>query len=258
MTETTKQQLKKALKSAAFFAAYVFAFVMIWAIACASVKNEYMFPSLISVLKETGRLFAEEAFYSSFLASLGRVFNAFFISFALAAAFAVAAKIAPLFGKILAPVVTAFRALPTMAIILILLVWSTPKEAPVIIAFLALFPILYTGILTAFSTVDQKLSEMCKIYRVPVHRQILKMYLPMSLPYILREAAGGLSFALKLVVSAEVLANTYTSLGGMLQLSRIYLDTPRMFALTLLVIAVGLLLEGAGIVLSRSVERRVR
>lgn len=258
MTKTTKQQLKKALKSAVFFAAYVFAFAMIWTIVCDSVKNEYMFPSLISILKETGRLLGEEAFYASFLASVGRVFKAFLISFASAAVFAVAAKAAPLFGKILAPVVTAFRALPTMAIILVLLVWSTPKEAPVIIAFLALFPILYTGIFTAFSAVDQKLSEMCKIYRVPVHRQIFKMYLPMSLPYILREAAGGLSFALKLVVSAEVLANTYTSLGGMLQLSRIYLETPRMFALTLLVISVGLILESAGIVLSRLAERRVR
>ena len=168
------------------------------------------------------------------------------------------AKAFPLLEKILAPLVTALRALPTLAIVLILLIWSTPARAPVTVAFIALFPILYTGIRNAFSMVDSKLVEMCEAYKVPFWKRIWKMYLPVALPYILREAAGGAAFALKLVVSAEILASTYISVGGILQLSQIYLDTPRTFALTLLVIATGLLLEGLGALLASWAERRLR
>lgn len=256
MTETGKEQFKKALKNATFFAAYVSVFALIWTIAVKAIKNDYILPALSDILKATGELFSKKVFYTSFLNSFLRVIKAFVISFIFAGCLAVAAKLLPILQKILAPIVTALRALPTMAIILILLVWSTPKQAPVIVAFLALFPMLYTGTLTALSTVDKRLVEMCKVYHVPIRKQIFNMYLPIASSYILREASAGLAFSLKLVVSAEILANTYISLGGLLQLSRIYLETAEMFALSLLVIAVGLILEGLGILLARLIERR--
>ena len=258
MTETTRRQEKKALKNAAFFAAYVFAFALVWTIAYGAVENAYVLPSLWEVCKAAGRLLKERFFYESFLRSFLRVLSAFSLSFVCGAAFATLAKVFPVFGKIVAPVIKALRALPTMAIMLVLLLWSTPDRAPVIVAFLALFPVLYTGMSAAISTVDKNLEEMCEIYRVPMQRRVFSMYLPLALPYALREAAGGISFALKLVVSAEVLASTYVSLGGMLQLSKIYMQTPEMFALALLVIVVGLLLEGLGELIARCVERRFK
>ena len=258
MTETTKRQGKRALKNAAFFAAYVFLFALVWTIAYGAVENEYILPSLWEVFKAAGRLLKESFFYKSFLQSFLRVLYAFFLSLAMGAALAVLSKIFPIFGKVVSPVIKALRALPTMAIMLVLLLWSTPNRAPVIVAFLALFPMLYTGMSAAISTVDKNLEEMCEIYRVPMKQRVFSMYLPMALPYVLREAASGVSFALKLVVSAEVLASTYVSLGGLLQLSKIYMQTPEMFALALLVIVVGLVLEGLGEGIARCAERRLK
>lgn len=258
MTEATRGQWKRALKHAAFYAAYALAFVLVWFFVCRAVRNDYIFPSLLEILRAMGKLFGDAFFYSAFLQTLWRAVRAFLFSFLSAAVFAALAKAFPLLEKILAPLVTALRALPTLAIVLILLIWSTPARAPVIVAFIALFPLLYTGIRNAFSTVDSKLVEMCEAYKVPFWKRIWKMYLPVALPYILREAAGGAAFALKLVVSAEILASTYISVGGILQLSQIYLDTPRTFALTLLVIATGLLLEGLGALLASCAERRLR
>ncbi|MBP5242182.1 MAG: hypothetical protein J6Z36_00645 [Clostridia bacterium] len=74
----------------------------------------------------------------------------------------------------------------------------------------------------------------------------------------MREGAGAAAFSIKLIVSAEVMANTYKSLGGLLQESQIYTDMPRLFALTLLVIALGLVLEACGVLLAHIVERRTR
>lgn len=258
MTKTEKEVLYKALKSAAFFAAYVFLFVLAWQIAFSKIKNDYLFPSLKEVCKEIGAAFQDKFFLRSYLASFLRTLRVFFLSFAFAAFLAVIAYLYPVFSKIFAPVVGFLRAIPTMAVLLMILIWTNPSDAPVVVGFLALFPMLYTGIFAALSTVDKKLSSVCKVYRVPLKKQIFQMYLPQALPYVLRECSGGLSFGLKLIVSAEVMASTYVSLGGMLQESKMYLQTPRLFALTLIVVVTGLLLEGAGLLLARLAERRTK
>lgn len=252
------RQWKTVLKNAVFCLAYFAVLLLIWTLVCKIVKNEYIFPSARQVFNETGKLLIQPFFYRSFLGSFLRAISAFCISFGLGLFFAVLAKIFPLADKIIAPLVAVLRSLPTMAIMLVLLVWATPKSAPVIVAVTALFPLLYTGISSALSTVGKDLEELCKVYRVPLKKRIFNMYLPIASPYIVREATGGASFSLKLVVSAEVLASTFISLGGMLQTSKIYMQTARTIALAVLVVLMGLCIESLGILLARFVERRVQ
>ena len=253
-----RAQWIKALKNAVFFLAYFCVLLLVWTLVCKAVKNEYIFPTIGQVFDETGKLLIEPFSYRSFLSSFLRAICAFCISFVLALVVAVLAKIFPLAERVVAPIVAVLRSLPTMAIMLILLIWATPKSAPVIVAGLALFPMLYTGISSALATIDKDLEALCKVYRVPLKRRIFSMYLPIASPYIVREATGGASFSLKLVVSAEVLASTFISLGGMLQTSKIYMQTARTIALAVIVVLVGLLIESLGIFLARFVERRVQ
>ena len=217
-----------------------------WLAVHALVKNDYLFPSFCDSMREAGRLLMDKDFWHAFSGTFLRMLAAFFLSFIGASVLAVVAYLVPPVGRFLAPLVSVLRSLPTMAVILIILVWTTPKTAPVVVAFLALFPMLYAGISAALASVDPKLVEMSRVYRVPVRKRIFGLYLPSAAPYALREASAALSFSLKLTVSAEVLANTYQSLGGMLQEAKLYVEMPSLFALTILVLATGFLLEGLG------------
>lgn len=178
MKETERKVLYKALKSAAFFAAYVFLLFLVWQIAVLKIKNDYLFPPLKEVFREIGAAFQDGFFYRSYLASFLRTLRVFCLSFAFAAFFAVIAYLYPLFSKIFAPVVGILRALPTMAVLLMILIWTTPSDAPVVVGFLALFPMLYTGIFAALSTVDRKLSSVCKVYRYPLKNEFFKCTYP--------------------------------------------------------------------------------
>ena len=73
-----------------------------------------------------------------------------------------------------------------MAILLMILVWSTPKKSPVIVAFLALFPLLYTGVLSALFSVDERYKSVCAVFQAPLYKQIFRLYLPQILPPVLR------------------------------------------------------------------------
>ena len=126
------------------------------------------------------------------------------------------------------------------------------------VAFLSLFPMLYAGILAALSSVDKHLVEIGKVCGTPLWRKITAIYLPLSSPYVLKESAAALSFSLKLIVSAEVLSLTATSLGGMMQEAKIYGEIPQLFALVGLSFLVGLILETAVTLLATAVEKRVK
>lgn len=241
---------------AAFAAAWAILLWVCWIAVYALIGNDWLFPSFSATVREAVRLLGEKFFWKAFAATFLRTLAAFSLSFFPAAILAVVAYTVPAFGRFFAPVISAVRSLPTMAVLLIILVWTTPKTAPVIVAFLALFPLLYAGISAALSSVDPALVEMSRVYRVPLSARVFRLYLPSAAPYVLRESSAALSFALKLTVSAEVLANTYVSLGGLMQQSRIYVEMPALFALTLLVVSGGFALEGIGGAVARFAERR--
>ena len=58
-----------------------------------------------------------------------------------------------------------------------------------------------------------------------------------------------------MVISGEVLASTYRSLGAMMQQAQIFLEMSRLMALTVLVIVAGFLLEGACALFYRIIVR---
>lgn len=249
---------KSVWSSLLYGAAALLALLSLWIIAYFAAANEYLVPSPKDTFRETVALLKEKAFYTAFFETFLRCLTAFIISFICAVCAAVAAYLSKPIEKIAAVFVSALRSLPTMAIILLILVWSSPKKAPVIVAFLALFPMLYTGVLSAFCSIDVRYKKVCDVYAVPLYKRFFSMYFPLVLPQVIREGAGGLSFSIKLVVSAEIMANTFKSLGGMLQEAKTYLELPRLFALTLIVVLTGLITETLGNALAALSERRVR
>ncbi len=216
-----------------------------WLIAYWSVGNELLVPSPWRCLQEGGRLFRELSFWRGLFGTLSRALLAFGVSFVFALVFALVAYTVPSFAGFFAPVASALRSLPVMAALLILLFLFDGASAPVAVAFLSLFPVLYTGLYTAFTGVDERLIATARIYGATRLRRIAKVYLPLTAPHILREAGGGVSFSLKLVVSAEVLVGTARSLGGMMQEARLYTEVATLFALVGAAFFLGLLIETA-------------
>ena len=236
-------------------AAIVF-LVAVWFVAYFWAGNELLVPSFSDSLQEIGELFVSGNFWQGFGMTLLRSVNAFALSLAAAVVFAVVAYLYPSLGAFLAPIVSALRSLPVMAILLILLSLGA-GNAPVAVAFLSLFPMLYAGVLAALSSVDRRFIEISRVEGAGLFRRVTAIYLPLSAPYILKEAGAALSFSVKLIVSAEILANTAKSLGGMMQDARLY-ELPQLFALVAVAFLAGLLMETLVGLLAEYVEKKVK
>ena len=227
-----------------------FAFLwIVWVIAYYAVKNEFLFPSVGDTFSALGKLlFTGGATARAFWRALGATFLRTFLAFLISLVCGIAlASLAVSFRGVrafLAPIVSFLRTLPTLAIVLLLLLWTSPSFAPVLVSVLVLLPAVYASALASFSDAVNRFSDFARAYRIGRAKRIFALYLPVSLPALLTEGSGILSMGLKITVSGEVLSATFKSLGGMMQEAQIYLDTPRLFALTLLTILIGFLLEG--------------
>lgn len=249
---------KRALAAVLQTLAAFVVLAVIWSVAHLLVGNELLLPAFWDCLQRAAAFLTDGGFWTAFFATLLRVLMVFVVSFIFAAIFAFISYMVAWFERFFAPFIAFLRATPVLAALLVILVWVGVGVAPVVVAFLSLFPMLYTGVLAALRGVDSGIEEMNRVYNVPLKKQILQFYLPTIAPYVIREGSGGLAFSLKLVVSAEVLANTYQSLGGLMQEAKLYYEMPALFALVLLVCLFGFLLETLGMVIANALERRAR
>ena len=231
---------------------------LVWLVAQTVVGNELIVPNLFACLKKSVFLLFDCAFWLMALSTIKRVVVAFCISFILALIFALIAYLYPLFEQIVAPIIGALRATPILGVLLIILIWTNAAVAPVVVACLSLFPMLYVEILSAFKGVDKDLIEMSKVYEVPIKKQITMLYLPSVLPFIIKQSGAALGFGVKLVVSAEVLARTANSLGNKMQDMQILSETPTLFALIILSCVLSFVVETTFGALERLLQRRER
>ncbi|MBR2614132.1 MAG: ABC transporter permease subunit [Clostridia bacterium] len=228
----------------------------VWLISSISVADEIILPTPFAVFEEVIELLKTNRFYQAYFNTLLRSVIAFLVSFVLAFIFAIMSKFSSILRKIIETIVPIIRALPTIAVVLLLVLWVDSKVAPVIVTTLVVLPTMYTTLLEGINEVDSDIIEMCKVYKISKKRQIVEVYTPMILPTVIVAIGTGLSLNLKLMVAAEVLSSTVRSLGSLLQESKIYFETANMFALVLVSVITGLIFEISGNVISKRLRRK--
>ena len=84
---------------------------------------------------------------------------------------------------------------------------------------------------------------MVRVFRLSRRKTFRYCYLPAILPFFLSAISSALGFAWKSGIAAEVLGRPARAIGSQIYDSKIYLETPDLFAWTLVVILLSVLLE---------------
>ncbi len=239
----TKSNVKNSIIFSILGVLFLFA---LWFLLYFTVANAYVIPSPIAVIAASFTNLITPEFYTHLASTLVRVVFALALSFALGIPLAVLSHLSAKTEHALLPVISVIRSLPVLAVLLIILICMPRGIAPVIVCVLSLFPIVYSQTLNYLNTISFPQREMLKIYNVPIKKQIVSVYLKGYLPLFIKEATTLFSFSLKLVVSAEILASVFQSIGGDIYQASIYSNVTQMFALTLLVCAAGIIVECIG------------
>lgn len=207
------------------------------------VDQDILLASPLQIIGSLARLGREPAFYLAAGATLGRIAIGFAAGLAAGTLLAILTVRSRFAEALLLPVIHGIRATPIASFIILALVWIQSTRVPIFIVFLMVLPIVWANLAEGMRQVDRDLLEMVHAFRLPLSRRLRLFHIPSIAPYFMSAAVSGLGLAWKAGISAEVLSTPARSLGGRIYASKIYLETADLFALTIVVILLSVLLE---------------
>ena len=225
--------------------------VVAWAAAARGIGAVIILPGPGHTIVALWSEMTDVGFYGHLIATVIRTMVGFALAFVVGLVWGLLSGSSTAAGAVLVPTLVLIRSTPVIAIILLALIWFRASLAPVFVTWLMVVPVVVENVTAGTRAASGSLREMATVYRVPRSRRIRELTLPALRPYLFASAHAGLGMAYKVTVAAEVIVQPRNALGGAMQEARFYLDTPRILALTLAVIAVSALTEW----LLRAMER---
>lgn len=230
-----KKHLQTALIALIYFA--------VWEAASLLVGKELLLPSPLSTF---GRLLSLLTTGESWLyagLTLLRIMSGYLLGVVGGVLLAILTARSRFAEALLSPLRAIIKASPVTSFILLALLWLTSDMVPLFISLLMALPIVWTTTAEAILQTDAGLVEMGRIFGLSRWKIIQKIYIPSVLPQFLAACTTALGFAWKSGVAAEIIALPKQSIGYRLYESKLRIETVDLFAWTLMIVALSMLLE---------------
>ncbi|MBQ7698889.1 MAG: ABC transporter permease subunit [Clostridia bacterium] len=222
--------------------AFVF-WVGIWWIISAIVGKEVLIPSPPVVVLHLFGLLKTSDFYLSVGMSVLRITAGFAAAVLTGIITGVISAVSKTADALLSPLFSVIKATPVASFIILALVWINKELIPVFISALMVLPVIHGNVKEGIKSTDVQLLEMAKIFGFTKKQKLYRIYLPSVTPYLTAGIKTCLGLAWKAGVASEVLCFAAYSIGNKLYQSKVYLETADMFAWTVTVIAISIIIE---------------
>lgn len=217
--------------------------LVIWQATAQLINAEIIIPTPYSTLNALLNLSKTSGFYFDILFSLLRIIVGFILGVVVGFLGAVLSNKFKLFSNLFSPVLKVIKAVPVASFIILAFYWFNSNILPVFICFLMVLPMVWISTQTELNNIDEKYIELAKIYRLSSRKIFFQIKLPFIMPTLISTVLTALGFAWKSGIAAEVICRPNMSLGNLLQESKIYLQTPEVFAVTAVVALLSIILE---------------
>ena len=234
---------RRTLISALEYVAVAVFWIGLWFIGAHAVGEELLLPSPLSVLRRMGELVLTAEFWNITGASLLRIIYGILLGIGGGLILGLITSRIPFVYKLFRPVITVIRATPVASFIILAIIWIGRDTLPTFISALMVLPIVWGNMHEGILSVDKQLLEVTRVYGFSPLKRVRRLYLPHISPYFFAAVKTSIGLAWKAGIAAEILTLPPISIGKMLSDAKIYLETVDMFAWTLTVIILSLILE---------------
>ena len=217
--------------------------LLLWQLGAMALNQKILLVSPVQVVARLWQLLPQGEFWSAVGFSFLRITLGFLLACVVGTALGVLASRFRVVRDLCAPLMATVKSIPVASFIILVLVWVPSRNLSVVISFLMVAPIVYQNVLGGITNMDHKLTEMADVFQVPFARRLRYLYLPQVAPFFRSACAVGLGLCWKSGVAAEVIGLPDGSIGERLYEAKVYLDTPDLFAWTLVIVLVSIAFE---------------
>ena len=219
------------------------AWLMLWQLCCSLVDLPLLLPSPGQTASRLVQLAVTADFWLTVGATFSRICSGFFLAAVVGSLLAVAAAASLWVKTFLYPLFAVLQATPVASFTILALVWIRSSNLSIFISFIMVLPMVYRSVLAGIKSADRQLLEMGRAFRFSWWKKVRFLYLPAVLPFFVSACTTGLGFAWKSGIAAEVLGLPARAVGSEIYQAKIYLETADLFAWTIVVIFISIVLE---------------
>ena len=227
------------MKKASFFGAAVL--ILLWHFAAVSIGNDVLIPYPLSVAGRLIELLKTPTLYASVFHTVIRVARGFTVSIVTALIFSILSDRYPLFRQLFHPLQLMLRTVPNASYIILAIIWLGSEGSVAAVSFMILFPLFYNSFMNKLDHEERALKDVDLIYPESFTGRLRYRTMPLLLDEVLETGKTGASMGLKVGVMAEIIGAVRIGIGRQMSLARIYLETDRLLAWTLVIIFVSIL-----------------
>lgn len=215
----------------------------LWQAAAFFIDNNIILVGPVEVFRCLAGLLFLPDFWKSIAGSFGKISAGFLTAFFSGVLTGSLAWRFSFVRELLNPVISAVKSIPVASFVILSLIWIGSENLSVFIAFLVVFPMIYTGTIAGLSSTDKQLLEMAQVFSMPARKKLWYIYRPALIPYLSSSCNTALGMSWKSGIAAEVIGVPASSIGENLYMAKIYLSTEELFAWTLVIIVISALFE---------------
>lgn len=216
-----------------------------WVLAFFAVGEPLLLPSPWAVGISLAKLIFTLEFWTVTAGSLLRILAGFLLGLAAGAVLAAIASAHPAIKSVIGLPMNIIKATPVASFVILALLFIKGRGFSMFIAFLMVLPLSWSNILEGLGNTDSELLEMARVYRFTRRDVMRYIYVPSIFPYLISAARVGMGFAWKAGIAGEVIAIPAGTIGTQLYNAKVHLDTADLFAWTVVIILLSLVLERA-------------
>ncbi len=217
--------------------------VAVWLLCALAVGKELILPGPVSVLRALGRLVVRGSFWSSILLTMFRIMLGYLLGVSAGCLLALACCSSKTMDTLFSPVVHMVRATPVASFIILAMLSMSKGGVPVLISAMMAAPVVWGNLVEGYASRDMKLSEMASSYNLGRWKTLRFVHIPSLMPALKASCLTALGLAWKSGIAAEVLSQPKRAIGTNIYNSKVYLETPELFAWTASGIVISLILE---------------
>ena len=217
--------------------------LLLWQAGAMAIDQRIILVSPLTVLARLTELVPTLDFWGAIGYSLVRITAGFLLGVAAGTLLAALSARFRRVEELLAPALLAIKSIPVASFIILLLLWVATNRVPTVCSALMVLPVVWGNVRKGVGETDPLLLEAARAYRFTAWKTVRLVYVPSVLPYFASGCSTALGLAWKAGIAAEVLCLPKTAIGTQIFNSKRYLETPDLFAWTLVVLLLSFLLD---------------
>lgn len=217
--------------------------LVIWQIAAMEIHQKIILVTPVAVVKRLFTIWQVQGFASSIWFTFYHIAGGFLLGTVLGILLAALAAKISIVETLLWPWMTTIKSVPVASFVVICLIWLSARNLSVFISFLIVLPVIYQNVLSGLRAADPGMEEMARVFRMRWYRKLRYITIPQLKPFLLSACSVTTGMAWKAGVAAEIIGTPNGSIGKMLYLAKIYLDTDDLLAWTVIIVVISVFSE---------------